>query len=459
MTIGLLDAPAIGEAEQFKLTSKQKEALGLIGSEALYIMLYGGSRSTKTFTIIRTIVWRALAVNNSRHAILRFRFSHVKASVFYDTFPKVMRLCFPDCPYKDNKEDWFVRFPNGSEIWFGGLDDKERTEKILGREYCTIFLNETSQISYDSFLIMFTRLAQLCTYTDKQGQPQELRLKMFLDENPPTKGHWTYKLFIRGTEPKTGERLGRPVDYGCLLMNPVDNLENLPESYIRGLKALPKTQRDRFWLGKFNEDAAGALWTPETIAAARLEQIPDDVTFSRVVVAVDPSGAGDVDEEEHDEIGIAVCALGTDGIGYFLEDLSLLAGPKKWGGVVASAYTRHMADRVVGEKNYGGAMVEFTCRAANPNISYKGVNATRGKVIRAEPISALTELKKIKFVGKFDTLEDELCGFTTRGYIGDRSPNRADAFVWGFTELFPGMAVRDKRDDSAPIHIPIMKRI
>ena len=188
---------ALSNENQFKLTEKQEEAITLFSSNATYQLLYGGSRSTKTFTILRTIVWRALAVKGSRHAVLRFRFNHVKASVIYDTFPKLMDLCFPGCPYKLDKSDWFVTFPNGSQIWFGGLDDKERTEKILGNEYATIFLNEASQISYSSFLIIITRLAQKCMYS-VGDQIKELRLKFFIDENPPMKGHWTYKLFIDG---------------------------------------------------------------------------------------------------------------------------------------------------------------------------------------------------------------------------------------------------------------------
>jgi len=446
------------EAEKFKLTAKQEEALGLIATEALYILLYGGSRSTKTFTLVRTIVWRALAVPNSRHAILRFRFNHVKASIFYDTFPKVMRLCFPTIPFKPNKEDWFVRFPNGSEIWFGGLDDKERTEKILGREYATIFLNEVSQISYESFLMMVTRLAQQCFYKGRDGSTKELRLKLFLDENPPNKGHWSHKLFIEKREPTSKAMVESPNDYGHLLMNPIDNIENLPPAYINALQKLPKAQRDRFWLGKFAENDGTALWTADSIQAARVSEIPEGVSLVRIVVPVDPSGAEDTNNESNDEIGIGVAALGSDGIGYFLEDLTLKAGPAKWGQVAASAYQRHKADRVVGEKNYGGAMVEFTVRAADPNISYKGVNATRGKVVRAEPISALTELGKIKFVGAFDDLEDELCGFTQTGYLGSGSPNRADMFVWGMTELFPGIAARGEEPEEEYV-IPKNKRI
>jgi phage terminase large subunit-like protein len=457
MTTATLPAPEPTLEEQpFKLTAKQREALKVIGGPAMYTLLYGGSRSTKTFTIVRTIVWRALAVDNSRHAILRLRFNQVKKAIFFDTFPKVMRLCFPDVPFKDNREDFYVRFPNGSEIWFGGLDDKERTEKILGLEYCTIFLNEVSQIAYDTFLLMITRLAQVCRYKRK-GVVRELRLRMYLDENPPNKGHWSYKLFIEKKEPKTNHAVDTPDDYASLLMNPVDNLENLPAAYIKALDKLPKLKRDRFFLGKFTDDRANALFTPEMFEANRVNEIPDGVELSRVVVAVDPSGADD-EHSEGDAIGIGVCALGTDGNGYVLEDLTLMAGPAKWGAVVASAYNRHKADRVVGEKNFGGAMVEFTVRAAEPNISYKGVNASRGKTQRAEPISALTEQGKIKFVGNFPDLEDELGAFTNTGYIGERSPNRADWFVWAMTELFPGMAQREKKQ-RGPINIPRMKRI
>ena len=227
-------------------------------------------------------------------------------------------------------------------------------------------------------------------------------------------------------------------------MNPADNAENLPEAYLESLQNLPKRQRDRFWSGKFGDDTENALWSESIIESSRVTEVPD---FVRIVVAVDPSGADDQDNADNDEIGIGVAALGTDGIGYVLEDLTLKAGPAKWGKVVASAYERHRADRVVGEQNYGGAMVEFVVKTADPNISYKSVTASRGKVVRAEPISALHETGKIKLVGEFPDLEDELMSFTTTGYIGEKSPNRADWFVWAFTELFPGMVEDDKQEE------------
>ena len=194
------------EEEGFKLTAKQEEANEIIKSEALYILLYGGARSAKTFLIVLHIVYRAFASPGSRHAILRFRFNHVRASVINDTFPKVMDLCFPGCPYVLDRQDWFIKFPNGSEIWFGGLDDKERTEKILGNEYVTIFLNECSQASYNSFQILQTRLAQVCKFT-RDGKIHDMRLKFFLDENPPSKGHWSNKLFIEEVDPISKSKL------------------------------------------------------------------------------------------------------------------------------------------------------------------------------------------------------------------------------------------------------------
>lgn len=438
----------------FELIPKQEEALQLFGSNALFILLFGGSRSTKTFTIMRTIINRALASPGSRHAVLRFRFNHVKSSVIMDTFPKVMELCFPGIPAHVNKSDWYWTAPNGSQIWFGGLDDKERTEKILGNEYASIFLNECSQISYSSFLILITRLAQKCFYM-KGKKKTQLRLKMYCDENPPMKGHWTYRLFIEGKDPDTKRPIEDPSNYAHMLMNPVDNAVNLPGTYIKALENMPKRQRDRFLLGKFGDEAENGLWSTEIIEGSKVDDVPEMV---RIVVAVDPSGASDDESTNNDDIGIVVGGLGVDGLGYVLEDLTIKKGPATWGGVVASAYERHEADRVIGESNFGGAMVEFVVKAANSNISYKAIHASRSKMVRAEPISALHETGKIKFVGDFPDLEDELLSCTTTGYTGARSPNRLDAFVFVFTELFPGMT-KKKQPERAPIIIPKLNRM
>jgi predicted phage terminase large subunit-like protein len=157
----------------------------------------------------------------------------------------------------------------------------------------------------------------------------------------------------------------------------------------------------------------------------------------RIVVAVDPSGADDTDNVDNDEIGIMVCGLGVDGNGYVLEDLTCKAGQATWGKVATNAFDRHSADRIVAEMNYGGAMVRMVIMTARPRTPFRPVTASRGKVVRAEPMSALVESGKIRFAGIFRELEDELTSFTTNGYMGENSPNRADAMVWAFTDLFP----------------------
>lgn len=435
----------------FKLTDKQAEALRIIGSDARHILLEGGSRSGKTFITLRAIVLRALAAKGSRHAVLRFRFNHVKASVVHDTFPKMMSLCFPDVPYKLDKTDWFAEFPNKSQIWFGGLDDKERTEKILGQEYATIFLNEISQIPLNSRNLALTRLAQLCTY-EKDGIELPLRLKAYYDCNPPSKAHWGYQLFHEKKDPETKKPLLNGHEYAYLRLNPADNEANLPKEYLQTLESLPLRMKKRFLLGEYAELAPGALWTDELIDQHRVDEHPD---LLRVVVAVDPSGSGDEDNAGNDEIGIVVAGLATDGRAYVLADYTVKAGPKTWGTVATTAYDNHAADKIVAETNFGGEMVKYVVRSCKPDVPFKKLTASRGKAVRAEPISSLTEAGKVRFVGTFPELEDELCAFTTTGYMGQNSPNRADAFVWAMSELFPGIVKEKKQPKSqGPAHVP-----
>lgn len=428
----------------FKLTAKQQEANRLLASAAQHIMLFGGSRSGKTFLIVRAICIRALKAPGSRHASLRFRFGHIKSSIVLDTFPKVMRLCFPDVKYELNKTDFFAQFPNGSEYWFGGLDDKDRTEKILGNEYVTLHLNECSQIPWNSRNIAVTRLAQLVHQTI-EGESKPLPLKMYYDENPPDKGHWTYKLFRGKQDPESKRPLEEPDKYACMQLNPQDNLSNLGAEYLKTLQGLSVRLQTRFLRGEFREFAPNALFIDEVIDRWRVMdgELPE---MLRIVVAVDPSGADDEDNEDNDEIGIVVCGLGIDGNGYVLEDLTCKVGPAKWGKIATDAYERHRANAIVAEVNFGGAMVKAVIQAARPRTPFIAVTASRGKMIRAEPVSSLCETGKIRMVGLLSLLEDELYGFTTHGFMGMQSPNRADAMIWGMSDLFPGiLKVREEK--------------
>ena len=433
------DPPVATAAPAFVLTERQREAMEIMAAPtSRHILLYGGSRSGKTALIIRAMCLRALRAPGSRHAALRFRFNACKASIALDTFPKVMRLAFPSIGYQIDKTSWFAAFPNGSELWFAGLDDKERTEKILGQEFATLLLSECSQISWQARGLVVTRLAQ---HVEEQvaGRPAKyLPLRMYYDENPPDKAHWSYRYFVQHIDPETREPIRNPEEVVAIQMNPRDNLANLPADYLDTLRTLSPRLRRRFLDGEFKEANPDALFPEQSLDKWRVldVELPD---MQRIIIAVDPSGAGETDNEENDEIGITVSGLGIDGIGYLLEDLTCKAGPATWGKIVASAVDRHDADLVVAEGNFGGAMVQHVIRTARSGTPFKKVTASRGKVVRAEPLSPLVDDGRIRLVGHFHRLEDELAGFTTRGYSGDGSPNRADAFVWGFTELFSGI--------------------
>lgn len=435
-----------------KLTDRQEQAKEVLSGSATHCMLFGGSRSGKTFLLVRQVVLRALKAPGSRHAIFRFRYNHLKASVVLDTFPKVMRLCFPGVEWKPHSQDGYAELQGGSQIWFAGLDDKDRTEKILGMEFATVYFNECSQIPAGSVDTALTRLAQKAEQTVR-GAPEPLKLRAYYDCNPPSRSHWTYKRFVQKVDPETKKPLANPDDYQSFQINPADNQANLSGEYLKTLAALPERMRKRFLDGAFSDDNPNALFPEQHIDAWRVldGRVPDMV---RVVVAVDPSGADDVDNADNDAIGIVVAGLGTDGRAYVLEDCTVKAGPATWGRVAASAFDRHSASCVVGETNFGGAMVQQTIQVARPRTPFKKVSASRGKVQRAEPFSALYEQGKVCHVGMFPELEDELAGFSTHGYMGANSPNRADALIWALAELFPAITGHSvKRADVQPIPV------
>lgn len=427
----------------FELTTKQHEANRVIAGHR-YSHLFGGSRSGKTFVYCRAIAARALKAPKSRHLIARFRFNHCKTSIALDTWPKMMELAFPRVPYVVDRTDWFATLPNGSEVWFGGLDDKQRTDKILGHEYVTAYLVECSEISYEARAKLLTRLAQSVfqVITGPDGKPTKTLLepRMYSDCNPTTRAHWSHKLYVQKVNPETGITMGDAHQYASLQMNPGDNLANLPPGYLNTLESLPAHLRRRFLAGNYGDANPGALFDEATIDKWRVVdgELPE---MQRIAVGVDPSGQSDRDEGAtgHDEVGIAVVGLGVDGVAYVLEDSSLAAGPGRWSKVATGRYRAHGADVLVGEVNYGGGMVESVIQTADPGVLYKAVTATRGKVVRAEPFSALYEDGRVRHVGRMPDLEAELTGFTTGGYVGERSPNRADAVIWALAELLPGV--------------------
>ncbi|TGP55771.1 ATP-binding protein [Mesorhizobium sp. M2D.F.Ca.ET.225.01.1.1] len=212
-----------------------------------------------------------------------------------------------------------------------------------------------------------------------------------------------------------------------------DNASNLAPSFIKAIEdryggtRLGRQELD----GELLEDIAGALWQRSWFDRDRVEKAPE---LKRIVVAIDPAISN---KEGSDETGIVVAGLGFDGRGYVLDDDSGRYAPNEWADRAVQAFRAFKADRIVAEKNQGGDLVEATIRMVDPHVPYRAVHASRGKAVRAEPVSALYEQGKISHVGAFPTLEDQLASFASdfdRARAGF-SPDRLDALVWAFSEL------------------------
>lgn len=219
-----------------------------------------------------------------------------------------------------------------------------------------------------------------------------------------------------------------------------ENADNLAQAFMSSiLERYAGTRLGRQELEAELLDALpDALWSLDAIDKKRVAKIPD---MQRVVVSIDPSGTRGA-SDDGDEVGIIVAGKGTDGDAYVLADESVKLSPDGWGRVAVRAFDRWKADRIIAERNFGGAMVEHVVRTVNRHVPYKEVTASRNKVARAEPVAALYEQGKVHHYGYFQKLEDQMIATGPSGYAGEGSPDRMDAMVWALTELMLGQIGR-----------------
>lgn len=246
-----------------------------------------------------------------------------------------------------------------------------------------------------------------------------------------------------------------------------DNSEHLAPKFIEKMRdRYEGTRLGRQELrAEILDDVQGALWSRHMLdrrtrenptgAGMTAEEMLNLPTMRRVVVAVDPSGSSgesqsasdrrksDKSDEAANDIGIVAVGLGIDGQLYVLEDGTVNWGPADWARRVVQLYDAHFADMVVAENNFGGAMVEHTIRTERRTIPYRAVNASRGKVVRAQPVAALYEQGRVLHASaKLGKLEDQMINMTQQGFEGRGSPDRVDALVWAITDLVFGRSNR-----------------
>jgi PBSX family phage terminase large subunit len=256
----------------FRPTRIQRQALTLVKGGAKHILLFGGSRSGKTTVLVMAIIYRAVRFAGSRHLICRLRAKDARSSVLRETLLPWLTNTVGNGNYTYLAHENMATLFNGSEIWIGGLGDREQADKILGHEYNTIYFNEISQLSYAAVTTAYSRLAM---------RVPGCRNLFLYDCNPGSPLHWAYKIFVLKKTFLSGKPLEKPELYASMVLNPEDNREHLPDDYITDiLDALPEKQRARFRDGAWVK-AEGVIYEKfDETMILKPEELPEN--FDRI---------------------------------------------------------------------------------------------------------------------------------------------------------------------------------
>ena len=375
-----------------------------------YKGVWGGRGSGKSHFFAEALVERCIMQPGLRAVCVREVQKSLKDSVKRLIEDKITALGVADRFTVLNAE---IKTPGGGLIAFQGMQD-HTSETIKSLEgFGVAWVEEAQTLSARS-------LEMLRPTIRAPGS------ELWFSWNPRSAGD-PVDAFLRREKP--------PADSVIVRANYPDN-PFLPRELEQERRDDMAHRPDRYahiWLGEYEPVAIGAIWDRLVLHRNRRADMP---TMRRILVSVDPAVSSNPGSDEH---GVIVVGQGEDGRGYVLADYSLRGTPLQWAGRAIAALDEFGADAVVIERNQGGDMCAQTLRTVRPSVRVVEVVATRGKHVRAEPIAALYSLDRISHVGTFAKLEDQMCQMTAGGFEGEGSPDRVDALVWGFTELFPSI--------------------
>ena len=386
----------------------------------------------KTRSAAEETWWKAWTNDNIRVAVIAPTFNDAR-TVCFEGESGLLGCCPPEIIESYNKSNLELKFKNGSVLFGYSTDDPNRFRgpqfHLIWFEEISSFFNPQEIWDMTAFgLRLGAKPQRIITST-----PKPIELVRYLASDPKT-------TVIRGST--------------------YDNKANLPKTFFDELEKYEGTQLGRQELyGEICDDVPGALWTRDTLDACKLPKRSELPPMQRVVVAIDPASKASSEGEETAETGIVCVGLGTDAKGYLIWDASCRLAPEGWARTALSVYNRFEADAIVAEINQGGDMVESIIKSIDNRAKVIKVRASRGKVTRAEPISALYAQSRIKHIGAFPILEDQMVLFTPFGIVGKSTADRVDALVWGFTELFPRMIQRVEWDDDEGDYVPEVARL
>jgi len=390
-----------------------------------YKVLAGGRGSGKSHFLAELVIERCLMRPGLRVLCAREVQKSLKDSVKRLLEDKIAALGVGDQFTVLNTE---IKTPGNGVIVFQGLQD-HTAESVKSLEgFGIAWLEEAQAISANSLELLRPTI---------RAPDSELWFSL----NPRNAADPVYDLFFGLTPPPNSIIVRANYD-----SNPFFPAELEAE---RAYDAATKPGRyGHVWLGDLEPVAIGAIWDRLMLHRNRRQDMPE---MARILVSVDPAVSNEAGSDEH---GVVVVGIGADGRGYLLADYSLRGSPMQWSGRAVAALDEFGADAIVIERNQGGDMCAQTLRTVRPHLRIIEVVATRGKHVRAEPIAALYSLDRISHVGTFQRLEDQMCQMTAGGYEGDGSPDRVDAMVWGFTELFPAInraKAKPRERERAPV--------
>lgn len=374
-----------------------------------YRIAYGGRSSGKSWTAAQGLIVRALR-SKVRILCCREIQNSIKQSVKKTIENSIERLGLGK--FFTSRQDSIVCY-NGSEFIFQGL--RANVEQIKSLENISIaYVEEAETVTKESWDVLIPTI---------RAEKSEI----WLCFNPRDEVDYTYQYFVKNP----------PDNSVSAFINYIDNpfCPQVMKDEAASLKRRNIGEYNHIWLGQCRQANENALWKRLTMIDPYRVGSIDPSELDRIIVAVDPAVTS---ADSSDETGIVVAGVkyggrNADNHYYVLDDYSMRGTPNEWAERLVELYYGYEADRIVAEVNNGGDMIEALIRDKDKSVAFQAVRATRGKILRAEPIAALYERGLCHHVGEFPALEDQMCNYT--GGIDEKSPDRLDALVWALTQL------------------------
>lgn len=399
-------------------------------------LVTGGRGSAKSFNV-STFLERLSFERGHKILFSRYTMTSASISVIPEFLQKIELDGFAS-KFKVTKDEITNTFSD-SVLMFKGIKTSSgnQTASLKSIQGLTTFCGDEmeewqSEEDYDTLMLSIRQIG--------------IKNRIILVMNPSNAEHFIYKKYIKDShriEMIDGVEVQISTHPQVLHIHTtyLDNLPFLSKEFLDGVELMKSTDKKKYGykiIGRWQEkDEENALWKQAQINALRVTEAP---LLKRIVVSIDPAVTS---KDTSDETGIIVKGLGYNDHTYTLEDGSGRYTPTEWCQKAVDLFNKWKCDRVVGEVNNGGDLIESLLRTIAPNIPYTGVHATRDKLTRAEPVAALSEQGKSHHVGIFVDLEYEQTTWAAKK--GDKSPNRIDADVWATAELIPEMNVNGNR--------------